>query len=176
MRRPEEEEEVISKLPEVPTEPPTLGRSEFNVPSLHDRSYVKPWRQKATCMIDSVPGDRRLHACMYVLLSSLWASFGDVLGCVMLAKNCPIIESDSDDSDASNLDQVPCNVKLIQGWGKCNSLPTASRIPKHGSCRNGTSLQRLISCSYIGFRGRRGSSSEGEAQEAGSSSMNCWSI
>ena len=33
VRRPEEEEEVISKLPEVPTEPPTLGRSELNVPS-----------------------------------------------------------------------------------------------------------------------------------------------
>lgn len=66
-------------------------------------------------------------------------------------------------------------IAIIKGWGKRNSLPTASRIPKHGSCRNGTSLPRLISCSYIGFRGR-GSSSEGEAQEAGSSSMNCWRL
>ena len=99
VRRPEEEEEVISKLPEVPTEPPTLGRSEFNVPSLHDR--LSPRRQKATCM--------------YVLLSLLWASSGDVLGCVMSkTKKCPIIESDSDDSDAGDLDQVPCNVKLLQ--------------------------------------------------------------
>ena len=65
-------------------------------------------------------------------------------------------------------------IAIIKGWGKRNSLPTASRIPKHGPCRNGTSLPRLISCSCIGFRGRRGSSSEGEAQEAGSSSMNCW--
>ena len=30
-RRPPEEEEVISRLPEVPTEPPTLGRSELDV-------------------------------------------------------------------------------------------------------------------------------------------------
>lgn len=90
---------MISKLPEVPTEPPTLGRSELHYVI---EVMVKPWRQKAT-------------SCMYVLLSSLWASFGDVLGCVMLkAKNCPIIESDSDDSDASDLDQVPCNVKLLQ--------------------------------------------------------------
>ena len=52
---------------------------------------------------------------MYVLLSSLWASFGDVLGYVMLkAKNHPIIESDNDDSDAGDLDQVACNVKLLQ--------------------------------------------------------------
>ena len=66
-------------------------------------------------MIGSVPGDRRLHACMYVPLSLLWASSGDVLGCVMSkAKKCPIIESDSDDSDAGDLDQVPRNVKLLQ--------------------------------------------------------------
>ena len=30
-RRPPEEEEVISRLPEVPTEPPTRGRSELDV-------------------------------------------------------------------------------------------------------------------------------------------------
>ena len=36
------------------------------------------------------------------------------------AKKRPIIESDSDDSDAGDLDQVPCNVKLYcsnQGLG-----------------------------------------------------------
>ena len=93
---------MISKLPELPTELPTLGRSEFNVPSQCDRSYGETLETEAT-------------SCMYVLLSSLWASFGDVLGCVMLkAKNHPIIESDNDDSDAGDLDQVACNVKLLQ--------------------------------------------------------------
>ena len=63
-------------------------------------------------MIGSVPGDRRLRACMCYCLY-----FGDVLGCVMSkTKRRPIIESDSDDSDANDLDQVhvPCIVKLLQ--------------------------------------------------------------
>ena len=67
MRRPEEEEEVISKLPEVPTEPPTLGRSEFNVPSLCDRSYGETLETEGYIM----------HVCATVFtLGILWRCFG----------------------------------------------------------------------------------------------------
>ena len=67
------------------------------------RDRLSPRRQKATCMYDVCA-----IYCLY---------FGDVLGCVMSkTKRRPIIESDSDDSDANDLDQVhvPCIVKLLQ--------------------------------------------------------------
>ena len=73
--------------------------------ALHDR--LSPRRQKATCMYDVCA-----IYCLY-----FGHPLGMVLGCVMSkTKKCPISESDSDDSDAGDLDQVhvPCIVKLLQ--------------------------------------------------------------